>query len=418
MKCSECNKDCSSVKHVQGKYLCYDCKQKLSINKDGIFIVSEALLYMTHHLNNSSKESIKKVVCEYFHDSEVSYAQRMLWEACKDKLPPVEQRRTTASRSAKEAEDQDVLFALEKLDRDDVEIPKVYAEKLDRIPKFGPEEVDVYSVVERLSEIEKTLKTVKGAVKSHEDTITTLLELQCERNSYASVAKSAPPGTRPQMPGKTNVLDVNSILGDGRTSYDDVPLALGGSRPLPNDGTKGFWSVSPRPQRQKAPISRHQSREHGPVRTPISIPAAQVSSKQQTDTENNDFKIPKEQVKRHARRVRRTVFGKSFHGSLKGAPRFTDLFVFRLHKESDCEMLENYMASKDIAVMESECISNEASQFKSFRLRINYNDFENVMSESFWPEGVGCRKYIRPRVAKFSSGARIPTNEAEQDGKA
>ena len=81
--------------------------------------------------------------------------------------------------------------------------------------------------------------------------------------------------------------------------------------------------------------------------------------------------------KRNERRKAWYQYGTRTDGYLKGAKRTTDLFVFRLEKNTKTE------------VMDLICVSNENSRFKSFKLTVDFNDIEQVMDGTFWPEGIG-----------------------------
>ena len=79
------------------------------------------------------------------------------------------------------------------------------------------------------------------------------------------------------------------------------------------------------------------------------------------------------------------------------------------------DMLKQFIASKDVTVTDLECVSHENAFNKSYKVNIYYDDFEKVMSPDFWPNGVGCRQYVKPRTSRRGDG-RIPvytTNNSE-----
>jgi hypothetical protein len=73
------------------------------------------------------------------------------------------------------------------------------------------------------------------------------------------------------------------------------------------------------------------------------------------------------------------------------------MFVFRLNKDTREDEVTDYLSSKNILVNNIESTSHENAMFKSFRVNLNYSDFDKVMDSNLWPPDVGCRRYTRPR---------------------
>ena len=54
----------------------------------------------------------------------------------------------------------------------------------------------------------------------------------------------------------------------------------------------------------------------------------------------------------------------------------------------------NKKTTENIMVHGIECISHQNARYKSFRVEIHFSEYDAVMSPDFWPEGIGCRRYI------------------------
>ena len=82
--------------------------------------INELLCYIIHHINNSTMENISKVI-NYFYTCEGIYeAKKQLWTAeGTQSLGGIIERKKTAKRSASEANVDDIIEALIKLDSED-----------------------------------------------------------------------------------------------------------------------------------------------------------------------------------------------------------------------------------------------------------------------------------------------------------
>ena len=154
------------------------------IKDENVYIVDECLTYMSHHFHNSSGEStgIKKAVCDFYLANEMTDAKRKLWNKARAVLPAYEQRRSTATRAAHEAEVGDILFALERIDKSDCDLPIFYAADLDRVPKYGPEELDVASLVQLMADFERTLQVLTATVNVHDKNLKSLTDTKLYSN--------------------------------------------------------------------------------------------------------------------------------------------------------------------------------------------------------------------------------------------
>ena len=96
----------------------------------------------------------------------------------------------------------------------------------------------------------------------------------------------------------------------------------------------------------------------------------------------------------------RTVIGKKVNDgliSLKGADLTVNRYIGRVHNDTTCEDLRNFIVSRNVTVIELEQLETKHQRFKSFRLRIKKDDLEGMEDEDFWPEGILFSPFFRPK---------------------
>ena len=121
-----------------------------------------------------------------------------------------------------------------------------------------------------------------------------------------------------------------------------------------------------------------------------------------TSDNNDDFIVPSKHLKVAARRMKRktAVMGKAKTSvnSLRGAPEpKRDLFVFRLDSQTSKLDIENHMKNIEIETCDIELVSHPNAKFKSFKMSVGVSNVQKALDENVWPEGVGIRRYWRPR---------------------
>ena len=71
-----------------------------------------------------------------------------------------------------------------------------------------------------------------------------------------------------------------------------------------------------------------------------------------------------------------------------------ELFVFNVNKNVDEETMKGYMKdNQGLELLECEKVSHNDARNKSFRVKVNPQDFEKAMKEDTWPYLVRVRQY-------------------------
>ena len=211
IKCVLCERENPKVSDVvtDGSWLCKRCCRKSVLDgnhakqiyeKDHV-IMNELLTYVSFYFLNSSSDAIKNVLKNFYHPKEVSDAKVLLWQVATDRLPSLVIRQDSDLRSAKEADIVDIINAFRKMDSDDADFPDFVCKNMDRIPKYAPEEIDLASVVQRLSVVEDKLLNlhtvenkvaqVERSVTKNDDSVKTLFDLFYQSNSMAAKLKQS-----------------------------------------------------------------------------------------------------------------------------------------------------------------------------------------------------------------------------------
>ena len=397
MKCLLCERENPKVSDVitDGSWLCKRCGKKSItdgthvkqvFDKDDV-VMNNLLTYVSFYFSNSSSDAIKNVLRNFYHPKEVSDAKVLLWQVSKDALPPIVIRQDSDLRSAKEADIVDILNAFKKMDIDDVLLPEFVCNNMDRIPKYGPEEIDFASVVQRLTAMEdKIVKMfsiddrvtqVERSVCKNDDSIKTLFSLYYQTNSMAAKLK-------PQS------VDVNTSVSAGSIIQSTQP----------REPTRSTQQTDITSQKASTTITDNiqvpKPRDSQAVKSAATILVPDAGSENKAD--GDGFRYPSHVIRRQRRQA---VYGnraRGVAGSFRGAPQTLDIFVFRCEKDVTCEKVKDYIEQNNINVLDIECISSSEARYRSFRVTLPKHARDDVMECNFWPDGVGVRVFRKKRT--------------------
>ena len=149
-------------------------------------IVNELLTYAKHHINSSTIENVKRMILHFYSENDIVSAKRLLWSETSGSklLGKYPERKSTDTRPVAVAHINDIMESLKVLDAAD-KIPDFVAKDLDKLPDRQPEELNMLSLIQRVADIEKTLKlhshtlsTISIDVISMKDSVATMLLLQ------------------------------------------------------------------------------------------------------------------------------------------------------------------------------------------------------------------------------------------------
>lgn len=75
--------------------------------------------------------------------------------------------------------------------------------------------------------------------------------------------------------------------------------------------------------------------------------------------------------------------------------------MFNVNKNVSEDVIKEFLRQDNVNVIALECVSHKDSYMNSYKLRVDSKDESRLMEPEFWPERIGCRKYIRARLNKY-----------------
>ena len=353
-------------------------------------VISNLLTYVQHYSQKCTVENFKKVVCRFYAPEEIYDAKSIMWNTFGDEIIGRKQtRQKSMSREAYEADTSDIITAIQKLDQEGKINIRFVQWELDRIPKFSPEESDQSVSAAQVSQHEQRIAVLENQYDNQASALTALqiavkelMQKQCNDILYAdklkqNINKNAPPLSRIPEAGRGQ----RGAQQHGTVSEPRVPVVVGGQQ----DDQK----VLPDPPEGAGRGTR------GDV------------------IDDEGFQHTNQQLRNMRRREelnKRSVFGKRQDTSLiKSGAKYCDLFVFKIHSDvSENELKtfieDSYEGEESIKVVSLKLVSHIDSRMKSFHVKIESKDREKLMSEEFWPNGIGCRDFINNRRFRSSDG--------------
>ena len=126
---------------------------------------SELLCYIVYAQGCGSVQCIKDIIVEKFSEDDVIQAKDTIYQLRKDILGAMPVRRKVRGNSAIEANVNDILSAMVRVDEANA-MPTFVAINLQNLPKLMPEEMNAISLAERVSALESRMGMLEGRVAS------------------------------------------------------------------------------------------------------------------------------------------------------------------------------------------------------------------------------------------------------------
>jgi len=170
--CRRCETDnkCSLVRQQ------YETNSQMASNSislvqlDGVVVkCSELLMFAQYFRDRSSPAKLQESVLNFFTDVEISDAKKLLIETFPELAEGefATERRSSNVRPAKEAQVDDIINMFDVVDRQD-HLTKVRfaAIAYDRLPRYGPEELNIAAVIDRQARTEQSIGDIDAKLKS------------------------------------------------------------------------------------------------------------------------------------------------------------------------------------------------------------------------------------------------------------
>ena len=124
---------------------------------DKRIILNELLTYLVYYINECSIINIKKVINDFFTNSEILEAKNLLWEECKDHLGEYIARKNSNNRQSSEANVEDIIDAIFKLEQES-KLPEFAAKNIERLPDKQPDGLSLMHLIDKVNNIERKVR--------------------------------------------------------------------------------------------------------------------------------------------------------------------------------------------------------------------------------------------------------------------
>ena len=130
--------------------------------------INELLAYMVHYRDCSNANNLRRSVLDYYTAVEINEAKNVMVNLFQMKLEGnqlIVDRRDSAVRQAHVAEVDDIIGIVDFLDEKNCLSDVLFvAAKLDRLPKFGPEELNTCSIVNQQAKIGNVIEKLAADI--------------------------------------------------------------------------------------------------------------------------------------------------------------------------------------------------------------------------------------------------------------
>ena len=334
--------------------------------------VNELLCYVTMHMHTSTKEHLYNSIQRFYNLEEIIRAKRLLYMLfCT--LGEFPRRKTSTTRSELSAHSEDIINAIFDLDSN-ATVMKFAAVNLDRLPKWAPNDLDQFAVMEKVTSLETRLKHLELVVSEN--------KLECIQT-------------------KDRLNEMRSVSELKTPTYATVTSGKSGSA-KPNVGNPEVTVPVP-----KMNLIKH-------VATPLEFPKGTPSQCNNVSVLFNHERGEKKEdaapdphgfmLQRHQRkqmRKRTVVTGTGRSSRVKGSPPpLRDFFVYRVDVSTNEDDIKSFLDDNNIKGEKIVCVSRLESKFHSFCLSVPVTEHKRVMDPLTWPAAIMVRRFYNKQSSR------------------
>ena len=322
--------------------------------------ISDPLLaFVACSRKTSTARNIKTVITVKFTPHQIKNAIEKMWDHCDTGvIGDFQERKDGRTRTATEAYVDDLLNAFAKLD-DGGSLPTIVvnADELHLVPRIHPEEIDLVSMAERLTDVEQALQSMRNILHSRGPSSKGMDPARSQARPTESIWQMDEQATHPKSTAQEKVL--RSASRPGRSGGVEVESSS---------------SVDPLPQQRSM---------------------ADVAA----DLSRDDFIM--------AKKKKRMPRKKGTEGTAKAKQDFkggSDTFMVQITNVNPSVGVEHLNFAKYIAVQgveEKETTikdtSTEGWPTKGYLITFPHKLYDKVLSLEFWPARVYYSQYFLAR---------------------
>lgn len=387
-------------------------------------IVDELLTFIISYNSNSNVENIKKSVISFYSPEEIIESKKLLWSVCSDKLENYVERKSTDKRTSAEANFYDIINAINNLDADD-NVPQFAAVNLNKIPKFIPEELNTLSIINRLNFLENKFQVNSDILADHSNKLFELSKLKLKDNILSKPNAKTVDCDILNIPSvKTTDCDTLNISSAKTTDCDALsgpntkkadcdtlyPLNSGEVNNFKNDillnsentsadaNTDNFLLTNREIEEFIEDLNKRTSSEKGNLYP--SIEHLDEKNILSGSTTNKISSLENNIKPRYFTRSRNFSNSNNRTGArLQNRSRnhnskynIHEIFISRVSQGNNSS-IKHFLKNRHISVVDIAKTSHTDSKFLSFKITVNTNNLQVLLSSNFWPAGVKCTQW-------------------------
>ena len=344
-------------------------------------IVNELLCYAFTYIDSAAPEMVIKSIEQFYTGDEIHAAKDLLWQEYGKLLKNTESRRRGSVRTAASRRGRRHCAQLCNGDNEYISrvAIKFCALNLRRVPRFSPEELNLQSIVNRLSVVELHMQQVQEQTAHNSARLTVVEQDKGTRPARLYAARAARTSSNQQGPAGGARRSTPYLTRDERLALAQNRARSGSGNGASN--ASGTSSVAVRVadgETSDGVVVQPTATSRGAVERADSV----TSSKQQG---------AKWETQRHERRKRireatkdaKVVVGTKTNTKLQYGYDVKSIFVFNVNKKYDDRDISGFMGEAKVDCVKIQQISHKDATNKSFRVLIKVSDFDKVTAPEF-----------------------------------
>lgn len=343
------------------------------------FVRSEVLCYVFTYIHRSTSDALASCINDFFKPAEIAFARDLLWNAYEKMLSECKikkQRRSLqpADRNAAKAHALDIsTWTTVLVNECASELHTAFfAVDLTNVPPCPPEEVNIYSLVARVSALEKEAARSASNVAS----LQMKFEQRCQEMQVSQHQANKP---QPRLQDQTQLK---------RSKSSAVPSS------------------------QSAPSSDGVSQTEPAQMNAINWAAVATNNSQSWNTATHKRRRQVRMASKGIKEIEGRATGNTI---VKASKPAAHLLVRKVDAGTTVDMMKEMLRSSSITPRAVVMTSKEGWMSRSFKLSVNKEDAPKLLSEDFWPEGIACRPWLSTSDMKKQSKPRRSSTHDDDD---
>jgi elongation factor P hydroxylase len=362
-------------------------KSATVVTEAGI-VVNELLAYANYYMHQATSDKIHKVLVNFYTSTEIDTAKDVVWNVIGDdsQLGKRTLRRDTVARSAADANASDIIQVLKLIDSSDSKMVTFTAVDLSRVPKYAPEELTLFSLIDKVAGLYNEMAIMKNDIAALQligntpvDVSGVISEVTVLKQEVADL-----------MVRRNTVVDPPDDHGEKQSDMFLGPTLTSSLMVGSMESADDFQQQRQQRRKERRRLNRLVNGQLNDGGADVSAPS-HSGSLTFRPTVVNPGAIDQRQAKR------KMVIGNKKSDKVLGATRSVELFIYRVCPDTDDNEIRSLFDDANIDVIEFEKVSHVAAPLKSYCVRVALADLNKVCNEDFLPENVACRRFYKPR---------------------